>query len=115
MKLTLILILAFLSGCGGPMARREQWLFGGMIAAQAADGWTTDRYIGIGGTELNPMLGERPDTEAIALLKIGTVVTLWGLGEIWPDHRESFFTLGIVSGGLAAGWNDRLYEKYKGE
>ncbi len=111
----LIFIILYASGgCNRPMTRTEQVLFGGMIAAQAADGWTTDRYIGIGGTELNPMLGERPDTEAIALLKVGTVLTLWGLGEIWPDHREAFFTVGIVSGGVAAGYNDKLYEKYKG-
>ena len=113
MKRTLILVLALCAGCGPPMTKREQLLFGGMIAAQAADGWTTDTYIGMGGTELNPMLGERPDTEAIALLKVGTVLTLWGMGEVWPEHREAFFTLGIISGGVAAGWNTYLIEKHK--
>lgn len=111
-----ILILTFMvvcQGCGGPMTPREQWLFGGMIASQAADGWTTDTYISMGGTELNPMLGNRPDTEAIALLKIGTVLTLWGLGEVWPEHREAIFTVGIISGGVAAGWNTHLIEKHK--
>ncbi len=97
-----------------PMTRTEQVLFGGMIAAQAADGWATDRYIGIGGTELNPMLGEKPDTEAIALLKVGTVLTLWGLGEIWPDQRTAFYSVGAVSGLTAYVYNDKLYEKYKG-
>ncbi len=111
---SVLIFIMTLSGCARPMTRTEQVLFGGMIAAQAADGWATDRYIGIGGTELNPMLGERPDTEAIALLKVGTVLTLWGMGEVWPDHREAFFTVGIVSGGMAAGYNDKLYEKYKG-
>ena len=95
------------------MTPREQWLFGGLIAAQTADGWTTDRYVSMGGTELNPMLGERPDTEAIAFLKIGTVLTLWGLGELWPEHREAFFTVGIISGGVAAGWNTYLIEKHR--
>ncbi len=107
-----VLVVMFATGCE-PMTRRQQLLFGGMVAAQAADGWTTNSYIRIGGTELNPLIGERPDTESIALLKIGTVLTLWGLGEVWPEHREGLFTVGIVSGVVAAGWNDRLYEKYK--
>lgn len=114
MKKILLSMLALCAGCQPPMTSSEQWLFAGMIAAQAADGWTTDRYISIGGTELNPMLGEKPDTEAIAILKIGTVLTLWGLGELWPDHRKAIFTVGIASGFIAAGHNDKLYEKYKG-
>ena len=115
MKKTLIIILILCAGCGPPMTRREKYLGLAMIAAQAADGWTTDRYIGIGGTELNPLLSERPDTESIALLKIGTVLTLWGLGEVWPEHRETFFAVGTVAGGAAALGNTHLYQKYQGE
>ncbi len=90
-------------GCGPPMTAREQWLFGGMIAAQAIDGWTEDR--------LHTLLGERSDAEAIALFKIGTVLTLWGMGEIWPTHREAFFAAGIISGGAATGRNIYLVDK----
>lgn len=113
MKQTLILILALCAGCGPPLTHREQLLLGGMITAQAADGWTTDRYIGIGGTELHPAVGDRPDTESIALLKVGTVLVLYGMGEIWPEHRDAFYTTGIVTGGVNAGRNAYLYEKHK--
>lgn len=109
---TLYLMVA-VAGCGPPMSRGEQIAFGAMIGGQIADYESTRKYISIGGTEANPLLGERPDNDSIALLKIGTVLTLWGLGEIWPEHRVPIYSLGAVSGFGAYAWNDRLYEKYK--
>ena len=115
MKRALIFILALVAGCSQPMTPREQMLFGGMIAAQAADGWTTARYVAIGGTEANPMMDDRPSDGEIALFKAGFVGVLWLLGEIDPEHREQYYTVGIVSGLLATGWNTHLTQKYKGE
>jgi hypothetical protein len=95
------------------MTLREKVLFGGMVAAQAADAETTRRYMGIGGTEANPLLGSRPSDDGVMLFKAGVVAVLWGLGEIWPDGREFFFSVGLISGGAAAGWNDRMYERHR--
>lgn len=107
-----MIVLIFCAGCT-PMTRREQILFTGMVLAQAADYETTRRYIAAGGTETNPLTGDRPSRDTIALFKIGFVGVLYGLGEIWPEHREGFYSLGIVSGGGAAIWNNNLYERWK--
>lgn len=108
--LTVIGVL-LLTGCG--MTPREQVLFGGMVGAQFADYYTTTRYLEIGGTEANPILGERPSDGNVALFKVGVTGILYGLGELWPEHREAFYWLGIISGSGAAGWNHYQYERYK--
>jgi len=112
MKKFLLVLLLVISGCARPMTVREKVLFGTMIAANLADYETTRRGTGVGFKENNPFLSEHPSQDSIAWLKIGFVGTLWGLGEIWPDGREFFFTIGTITGGVAAGWNDRLYRKY---
>jgi hypothetical protein len=114
--LTIIMVIAIiivlLSGCTR-MTHQEQLLFGGMIVAQAADYETTRKYIAIGGTEGNPLMSDRPDDGEILLFKAGVTGVLWLCGEIWPEQRKAFYTVGIISGSGVAGWNDRLYEKYK--
>ena len=111
----MILLLALCGGCGPAMTTREQILFGGMIAAQTADYETTRRYVSAGGTEGNPLMGDRPDADTIALFKAGFVGLLWCLGEVWPEHRKALYWVGIISGGAAAGWNEYQYRKYTGE
>jgi hypothetical protein len=95
-----------------------------MIAAQAADYESTRRLMSLncdvpgcdyGYRELNPLLADKPDRDSIAILKIGTTGILWLAGEIWPEHREAFYTIGMVAGGAAAGWNYSLYEEHKGD
>lgn len=73
-----------------------------MVAAQAADYESTRKGLSRGMTELNPILGERPDQGNIALFKLGSVGMLYGLGELFPDHREFIYSLGIITGGAAA-------------
>jgi hypothetical protein len=87
------------------MTGREKLLFGTMMAAQLADYETTRHCISAGGRELNPLLGDRPDDEAIALFKIASVGVIYSLGEILPEHREWIYGLGAILGGGAAGYN----------
>ena len=110
MRYTLILIA--LAGCT-PYTTGDKIAFGAMTLAAWADYETTNRYIGIGGTEANPFLDDRPSRDDVALFKLSGLAVGVLLGEIWPDSREEiFWTLAAVSGGAAA-WNDRLYERYK--
>ena len=102
--------LLFCGGCGPPMTGREKVLFGAMCAAQWADYETTRRCVSAGAQELNPALGDHPSDDSIALFKASVLLAIWGLGEIWPSEREGFYTIGIVSGGSAALWNNYNYE-----
>lgn len=111
MKKVLLIGVVLLAGCGPPMTDREVVLFGLMIGAQTADGVTTARNIHAGGTELNPFLSDRPNDGSIALFKLATSGLLWGLGEIDSEHREFFYTVGIISGTVAASWNVYQYDQ----
>jgi hypothetical protein len=111
-KLLILLVLFALicGGCGEPMSRREQVMFGAMVAANFADAYTTIEATEVdsrGGHfhEVNPILGQHPDAGNVILFKAGVVGVLWGLGEIWPEKREGLYTIGIVTGGPAAVWN----------
>ena len=112
MILILMIILMNCAGCAREMTTREKVLFGTMIAANAADYEITRRGLGVGFKENNPFLTDHPSQDSIAWLKIAFVGGLWGLGEIFPDGREYFFTIGNITGGVAAGWNDRLYREH---
>ena len=114
MKNLALLLIISLSGCASkPFTAREKLLLGAMVAAQAADAHTTQRYIELGGTELNPILGKRPDAGNIWMFKGIIAGGLYGLGELFPDHREGIYTIGIVCGGGAAVWNTYQYERHK--
>jgi hypothetical protein len=89
------------------MTGREKVLFGLMIGASACDAYTTIEAVEVdsrGGHfhELNPILGRHPDSGNVILFKGVVVGILYGLGEIWPEHREGFYSFGIVSGGAPA-------------
>ena len=101
--ITVTLIL-FTSGCS-PLTKREQVLFGLMAGVHLADYETTRQCLSRGGVERNPILGNRPNRESLVLFKLGSVAVLWGLGELFPDHRETVYTLGAVAGGGAAMYN----------
>jgi hypothetical protein len=115
MRTTLIIALILLTGCGPSMTTRQKAMFGLMVGAQWADYETSRRMHfedeSSGFYEQNPLLDDHPSRDELILFKVGTIGLLWGLGEMWPEHREFFYGVGIVSGGSAAGWNDRLYEK----
>ena len=87
------------------MSQQEQMLFVGMVGAQAADGITTSQNVHSGGREYNPLLGSEPNDEEIALFKVAAVGLFRLLGEIWPEHRDMFYTVGIISGGIGTGVN----------
>jgi len=99
-RLTLTTVILLLVGCS-PLTPKEQILFGTMLAAHAADYETTRRGVSQGMVELNPILGSRPDQGNIALFKLGAVGVIYGLGELFPEHREFIYTLGIFTGGAA--------------
>lgn len=98
------LLILLVAGCS-PMTHREKWLLGGMVAAQAADAYTTNRGIDMGGNELNPILGDQPDSGNVWLFKGGVIAVIYALGEIWPEHREGLYTVGLVVGGGCAASN----------
>lgn len=118
MKRILLVLLLLCAGCGPPMTARQKIMFGMMVGAQYADYETSRRMIhpedGSGlFHEMNPILDEHPSRDELALFKVGVIGVFWGLGEIWPQGREFFYGIGILSGGLAAGHNDRLYRQWK--
>ena len=96
--------ILFVSGCS-PLTKREQVLFGLMVGAHLADYETTRQCLSRGGVERNPILGEQPNRESLVLFKLGSVAVLWGLGELFPDHRETVYTLGAVAGSGVAVYN----------
>lgn len=109
-----ISILVAIAGLGcSELSSREKVLLAAMLGSQTADCVTTTRYIDIGGTETNPILDDRPHRDQVILFKGGVAALLYGLGEIFPDHREDFYWIGIVSGGGAAAYNQSLYERYR--
>ena len=103
-------VLALVAGCGPAMTPKEKLLFGTMCAAQWADYETTRKCISAGAIELNPFMSDRPDKQEVALFKLGVTGLIWGLGEIWPDKREGFYTVGIITAGGAAVWNQHNYD-----
>lgn len=125
MKHTILLsLLVLATGCGPPMTKRQKIMFGAMIAANVWDYESTRRlhvedddgkiygdYV-VTFSERNPFLDDHPSRDQVALLKIGFVATLWGLGEIWPDGREFFFAIGAGVGAGGGYSNDRMYDKY---
>jgi len=106
------LLAVTLAGCA-PMTRRKQIGLACLMAAQAADGYTTNEYLRIGGTEANPLLDDRPSRDQVWLFKGLVTLTLYGLGEIFEDDWEFFYGLGIAGGGVAAVHNNHLYEKWR--
>ena len=119
----MILCLVVCQGCE-PMTTRQKIMFGTMVAANFLDYETSRRlhmedddgkivgdYV-VTFSERNPFLDDHPSRDQIALLKIGFVATLWGLGEIWPDGRELFFGIGTGVGAGAAWHNNERYEDY---
>jgi hypothetical protein len=89
------------------MSVREKWLFGVMLAANAADAYTTIEATEVdsrGGHfhEMNPILGKHPDSGNVILFKALVIVFCWGLGELWPEHREGIYLIGTLPSGIAA-------------
>lgn len=109
---TLALLFLAIAASGCNHSQQDNILFAAMVAAQAADGYTTTRCLGIGGRELNPVLDDHPNDEGVLLFKAGVVGVLYGLGQLCPEHRQGFYTTGIISGSVAAGWNQYQYEKH---
>ncbi len=114
-KHLIVLILLLCAGCGPPLTCREKIMLTTMIVAQGAD-YETSRRMHMGDpdsgyVELNPWLGNHPSNTDLLVFKLGYTSLLYALGEIWPEHREFFYTIGIISGGVAAGWNDRIYNQ----
>ena len=105
MRKILLLLLA-VAGCS-PMTQREKILFTGMVAAHAADSYTTSQNIHRGGREYNPILGDRPNDGEIALFKVGAISLFYGLGELMPEHREFWYWCGVISGGTGTIFNLR--------
>ncbi len=103
--------MLFLAGCGH--SNREKTWFAGFLGSQIADYYTTVRYLDIGGTEGNSILDDHPNHEGILMFKAGVVGLVYAMGQIWSEHRETFYQWGTLSGATAAAWNDRLYEQHK--
>ena len=110
MRKLILITVVLLAGCGPAMTSREKLLFGSMCAAQWADYETTRRCISAGASEMNPLVSDHPSDDSIAMLKIGTVLVYWSFGQVWPEHRESIFTVGTITAGGGALWNNYHYE-----
>ena len=111
MMIVLLGIAILISGCGPAMSQKEKIVFGAMVAGQLCDYESSRKCINSGGTEANAILGRRPDNDSMAIFKLGCVATLWALGEIWPENRIAFYTVGAGSGFASYAWNDYLYER----
>jgi hypothetical protein len=93
-----------------------------MVASQMYDGETTRRAINAttpGGVyvfeERNIFMDDHPSNDEIWFSRAAVVGLLWGLGEIFPDGREMFFTIGIGSGVVAGIHNDHIYRHHHRE
>ena len=110
----LIFIMTLCAGCE-PMTVRQKWLFGGMCMAQWADYESTRKghLEDEDGpwSEASPFLDDHPSRDQVFLLKAAAVAFFWGLGELDPDHRELYYTVGIISGAGHAIRNDHMYEE----
>lgn len=76
-------------------------LFVLLIAAMAADFWTTLRGLKLGATEANPVLGKRPSAAKLLALKLaGVGIIAFG---IWPhlgktaDPLITFVSLACIA------------------
>ncbi len=105
------LLMLLIAGCGHDQ-REKMWL-GAFIGSQAADYHTTVRYLDIGGTEGNPLLDDHPNHEGVLAFKVGVIALVYTMGQVWPEHRTTFYKWGTLSGSTAAAWNDKQYEKFK--
>ena len=112
MKHLLVIPILLVAGCS-PLTPKEQFLLAGMIAANAADAYTTIQYLDIGGTEANPILGENPSDTSVIMFKGIFTATLYVLGELHPECRETYYTIGMIMGGGAALWNESQYQRYR--
>lgn len=98
--ITTYVILATMTGCSSvPYSNRDKVAFGALVGTAGADWHTTNRAIGRGGREMNPLLDDKPSSEQVALLKAGQVGLAYLLGEVWPDKREGiFYTCSVING-----------------
>ena len=94
--------------------RMNKITLGTMIAAQVADGITTDRGIKAGAIERNPILGDKPSTESIALFTVTAISFKWLLGHIMPpEYRNWFWGSATVLNTGAAIHNNQVYQDIK--
>jgi hypothetical protein len=56
-------------------------------------------------------MDDHPSNEEVLFFKIGVTGLLWGLGEVWPEHREFFYIVGIGSGVGVSLSNTYVYHK----
>jgi hypothetical protein len=111
--ITLLLLMTLvLSGCSH-WSTKEKILFVGAASANAADYYTTTRYLDIGGTEANPLLGKRPNHGEVLTFKAISLGVCFLAGELFPEDRENIFFWNMLLSGGAAGWNHHQYEKHK--
>lgn len=103
-KTAVVCVVLSLSGCDS-WTKQDKDLFTILICAQTADFVTTEYALDHGFKEINPLLGDFPDDTDIVLFKAGAIGLFYVLGEIWPEHRETIYMTGIISGFGAASWN----------
>jgi len=99
--LILIALILILTGCTAytPAQKRAFLIYTG---ATAADLITTRQGLQQDCREMNPFLDDRPSDLELISFKAITTGILFGLGEIWPDHREQIWTwAALIQGGAS--------------
>jgi len=113
--LPLILTASLISGCSTFRAhtQSEKNWFIGAVAGQTADLATTKHAFDKGLKEGNQFTyGKKPNTESIAIGKLGVLGVIYGLGQIDPDNREIYYKIGSIFGFGAAIWNENQIKMY---
>ena len=85
-----------------------------MGLAQIADGITTNRGIGAGAVEMNPLLGETPSAGTIAIASVVGIGIKWIAGHLMPAKWRNWFWGGatVLNTGAAI-HNNNIYQDIK--
>ena len=114
-SLILALICLTLISCSSsrPHTKAEKYWLATMIAGQVADAATTQYGLHQGLKEANPLYGKDPNMGVVIGVKIAYVGLAYGLGQLIPEGRKTFYIIGCIPGWGAAGWNFYQIEKRK--
>lgn len=93
------------SGCARPYTAGEKRAMTAFVGSAVADAYTTRRSLQAGFVERNPFLDDHPSDRELIGLKVAGFALFWGLGEIFPDRRETFWWVGAGSQTAAATYN----------
>lgn len=101
MKYLPLILLITLSSCT-TYTTQDKIACGAFLITASTDVWSTSYALNNDCRELNQLLNEYPSDEELILFKAGMFGVFFTLGEIWPEHRETFYWIGSVFQGGAS-------------